>query len=105
MHYCVNHPEEPAILISGRSYCAACTKRIEGQVLVRWMGNRFHITPDEADKRLTALFGTEEYSFMEFSRLYRLLPHEWIEKEKRFRVSQYDYLFQCYDEFMNTMRS
>lgn len=71
---CDFHPDKEATLICGYYYCSECARARERLNIHNTIGDTYPSLPLDKIKEICAeMFGTDDYGFSLFSRLYKIL--------------------------------
>lgn len=90
------------VLSSGYNYCQKCAGRLDRTQIISDIAQHFaSLTTQRIDQFCREMFGTDDYRYAAFKRLYPLNPRgEWIESERRFVKSHSDYLIETFSIFL-----
>ena len=93
---------EDVVLIAGYRYCAICSHKLDRVFIHNAITNAFPpITLNRIQQLCTEMFGTNDYCYAEFSKLYKFLDRGgWDEKTQRFDVPCNIYVVKVFDLFL-----
>jgi len=88
------------VLIAGYRYCAPCSWKLDRVLIHNTLINAFpHLTLHNIELLCTEMFGTKDYRYAEFPRLYKILERgEW--KKDHFEIPQDEYLINVTRKFI-----
>lgn len=96
---CSKHPDRKAILISGRKYCEECSRSLEREQITEWAHHaKPELTREKTLRLLNELFGTPDWGFSTFPKLYSIIPRE-IKKDE-FVLSQQSYIQKVFLKYI-----
>ena len=94
--------DKNVVLISGYNYCIPCSRKLDRTSIHNVLSKFFSSLTMEVIKELcTEMFGSGDYCFSMFPKLYPTLsPGKWIEAERRHEIGINDYLIKVFLKFL-----
>ncbi len=93
---------ENVVLISGYNYCISCSRRLDRSA-IHTVISKFYspLTMDNIKELCTEMFGTKDYCFSMFPKLYTILDRgQWIFSKHRYKITTTEYLIKVFKEFV-----
>jgi len=94
--------DENVILIAGYDYCIPCSRKLDRASIHTVLSRVYRsLTMDNIKELCTEMFGSKDYCFSMFPKLYVILDRGgWIESERRFKIPINEYLITVFREYI-----
>ncbi len=99
---CHFHPDRQAVYSGGYSRCIECAGQLDRDIIDAWIMNLdLGLSLEIVRKILTVLFGTSDYRFSAFNRLYdRFDRGKWLSVQEGYQIPQMEYIQNAFLKFI-----